>query len=125
MIAFSIYKPKFIAFNTSLYNTPNIKTSIFLTFHLNIFSLLFFIHFLNYFSLFLCHSLPLSLHLSQQKLLPLSDICSQNLHSLSLSSSSPLTTAIATATTTINHNPQPPKYLKKFLTNNFKHVEVF
>ena len=56
IIAFSIYKPKFIVFNTSLYNTPNIKTSIFLILHLNILYLLCFIHFLL---LFL--TLPLSL----------------------------------------------------------------
>ena len=43
-----------------------------------------------------------------KKLLPLSNICSQNLYGLSFSSSSPLTTAIAT-TTNHNLNLEPPK----------------
>ena len=51
ILAYSIKKTNFIAFNTSLYNTSNIKTSIFLTLHLNIISLLFFIYFLFFLSL--------------------------------------------------------------------------
>ena len=63
-LAFAISKTNFITYNTPLYNIPYIKTSIFLTLHLNILALLFFIHFYYYFSLLLCLSLLLSLHLS-------------------------------------------------------------
>ena len=59
-LTFNILKPIFITYNTPLYNISYIKNSIFLIFHLNILSLLFFIHFLL---LFL--TLPLSFHLSQ------------------------------------------------------------
>ena len=41
-IVFSISKPNFIIYNTSHYNNTYIKTSIFLPFHLNNVSLLFF-----------------------------------------------------------------------------------
>ena len=50
-IAFSISKPNFIIYNTPLYNTTYIKTSIFLPFHLNNVSLLFFNNFLFLLSL--------------------------------------------------------------------------
>ena len=149
-LAFTISKTNFITYNTPLYNIPYIKTSIFLTLHLNILALLFFIHFYYYFSLLLCLSLLLSLHLSSPGLEASPSIwyllskppwpelfklitsnhnhshsyhhpkkktrgtnreaspslwyCSQNLHGLSFSSSSPLTT---TTTTTTNHNLNP------------------
>ena len=45
-LTFNILKPIFITYNTPLYNISYIKNSIFLIFHLNILSLLFFIHFL-------------------------------------------------------------------------------
>ena len=58
-----------------------------------------------------------------KKLFPLFDICSQNLHGLSFSSSSLLTTATATPTTTNrNLNPQPPK-LKKKKTHSTNHSQ--
>ena len=163
-LVFIISKINFITYNTPFYNISYIKTSIFLTLHLNILSLLFLFIFYYYFSLSLCLSLPLSLHLSQpsleaspslwyllsksqwpkissssplttatttttnhnhnlqppktkkkkipmaqtKKLLPLSNICSQNLYCLSFSNSSPLTTTTAT-TTNHNLNPEPPK----------------
>ena len=44
-IAFSILKPNFIIYNTLLYNTTYIKTSIFLPLHLNNVSLLVFNNF--------------------------------------------------------------------------------
>ena len=50
--------------NISLYNTTYIKTSFFLPLHLNILSLLFFIHFFYSSSLSLCLSVSLSLSLS-------------------------------------------------------------
>ena len=42
-LTFNILKPIFITYNTPLYNISYIKNSIFLIFHLNILSLLFFI----------------------------------------------------------------------------------
>ena len=54
ILTFSNSKSYFIYFNTSLYNTPNIKGSIFLPLYLNIISL-----FIFYYS-----STPLSLSLS-------------------------------------------------------------
>ena len=56
-LAFTISKTNFITYSTPLYNITYIKTSIFLTLHLNILSLLFFIHFL----LLLFLTLPRSL----------------------------------------------------------------
>ena len=47
-LAFTISKPNFITYNTPLYNIPYIKTSIFLTLHLNILSLSFFILLLSF-----------------------------------------------------------------------------
>ena len=58
-LAFSISKTNFITFNTSLYNTTYIKISIFLPLHLNILSLLFFIHFFSFLSLSLSFSTQL------------------------------------------------------------------
>ena len=57
ILAFNISKPYFIYFNIPLYNTPNIKVSIFLTPHLNILYLIFIY-------LFLPISLSLSLSLT-------------------------------------------------------------
>ena len=62
-LAFTTSKTNFITYNTSLYNIPYIKTSIFLTLYLNILSLSFFIFFYSSF-LDLCLSL-LSVSLSQ------------------------------------------------------------
>ena len=47
-LAFTISKSNFITYNTPLYNIPYIKTSIFLTLHLNILSLSFFILLLSF-----------------------------------------------------------------------------
>ena len=55
-LVFTISKTNFITYNTPLYNIPYIKTSIFLTLHLNIISLLIFYSFSLYLS-FLCVSL--------------------------------------------------------------------
>ena len=55
-LAFTLSKPIFITYNTPHYNTTYIKTSIFLPFHLNNVSLLFFNNFLFFLSL-LCLSL--------------------------------------------------------------------
>ena len=56
-LAFALSKPIFITYNTPIYNTTYIKTSIFfLQFHLNNVSLLFFNNFLFFLSL-LCLSL--------------------------------------------------------------------
>ena len=118
-LIFIISKINFITYNTPLYNISYIKTSIFLTLHLNILSLLFFIHFLL---LFLTLRMSLSPTISpsfstRSRSFFISLIfCSQKLHGLSFSNSSPLITATATTTaTTINHNlnPQPPKKKKK------------
>ena len=60
-LVFTISKSNFITYNTPLYNTIYIKTSIFfLPFHLNIVSLLFFNNFLFFLS-------PLSLSFSQHR----------------------------------------------------------
>ena len=48
-LVFTISKPNFITYNTSLYIISNIKTSIFLTLHLNILFLSFFILPLSFF----------------------------------------------------------------------------
>ena len=118
-LAFIISIHNFITYNTLFYNISYIKISIFLTLHLNILSLLFFIHF---FLLFLTLPMSLSPTISpsfstRSRSFFLSLIfCSQNLHGLSFSSSSPLITATATttATTTNNNlNPQPPNKKKK------------
>ena len=63
ILAFTISKHYFYDFNTSFYNIPNIKHSIFFTtsFKYSFFKFFFFLNF----SLSLCLSLPLSLHLSQ------------------------------------------------------------
>ena len=58
-LVFTISKTNFITYNTPLYNIPYIKTSIFLTLHLNIISLLIFYSFSLYLSL-LCVSLSQS-----------------------------------------------------------------
>ena len=58
-LVFTISKTNFITYNTPLYNIPYIKTSIFLTRHLNIISLLIFYSFSLYLS-FLCVSLSQS-----------------------------------------------------------------
>ena len=111
-LAFAISKTNFITYNTSLYNIPYIKISIFNT----LFKYSFFIIFYSFFLLFLTFLLSFSPTVSpsfstQSRNFSLSLIfCFQNLHGLSFSSSSTLTTATATTTTT-NHNlnPQPPK----------------
>ena len=48
ILAFSISRSYFIHFNISLYNTPNIKGSIILPLHLNIFFNSFFMFSINY-----------------------------------------------------------------------------
>ena len=115
-LAFTISKTNFITYNTSLYNIPYIKTSIFLTLHLNILSLLFFIHFFiisHSPSLSLSLSHCLSIFLTPVKLLPPSAICSQNLHGLSFSSSSPINHGHS-HNHTHHHQPQPqPPTTKK------------
>ena len=86
-LAFTISKPIFITYNTPFYNIPYNKTSIFLTLHLNIISLLLFIFFISHSpSVSLSHYL--SIFLNPVRLLPPSDICSQNFRGLSFSSSS-------------------------------------
>ena len=67
-LAFTISKHYFYNFNSSFYNTPNIKHSIFLQLYLNILSFNIFLHFYYYFSLSLYLSLPLYLHISQPDL---------------------------------------------------------
>ena len=57
ILAFNILKPYFIYFNLPLYNTSNIKVSIFLAPHLNILYLLFVSLFNLYISLPPCISL--------------------------------------------------------------------
>ena len=114
-LTFNILKPIFITYNTPLYNISYIKNSIFLIFHLNILSLLFFIHFFYYFSLSHC----LSIFLNLVKLLPPSDICSQNLHGLTFSSSSPINHSHSHSHSH-HHQPQtqPPK--KKTHSTNWE-----
>ena len=102
-LTFTISKSIFITYNTSLYNISYIKTSIFLTLHLNIISLLFFI--ISH-SPLVSLSHCLSIFLNPVKLLPPSNICSQNLHGLSFSSSSPINHGHSHSH---SHHHQPPK----------------
>ena len=67
-LAFTISKHYFYNFNSSFYNIPIIKHSIFLQLYLNILSFNIFLHFYYYFSLSLYLSLPLYLHISQPDL---------------------------------------------------------
>ena len=59
-LAYTISKHYFLAFNISLYNTSNIKDSIFLSLHLNIVFLFSVSFSLSSFSLFLFETLPFS-----------------------------------------------------------------
>ena len=120
-LAFTISKPIFITYNTLFYNIIYIKTSIFLTLYLNILPFLFFIHFfIISHSLFVSLSHCFSIFLNLVKLLPPSDICSQNLHGLSFSSSSLINHGHGHSHSH-HHQPQPqpptPKKKKIHSTN--------
>ena len=106
-LAFTISKTNFITYNKSLYNIPSIKTSIFFfTFHLNIISLLFFIH------IFIL-SLSLSLSLSTQLFLtPLVTASTHPYHNHHIHPPSP---PLATNQIHRNHKQQQRKKRKKNL----------
>ena len=112
-LAFTISKPIFITYNTPFYNIPYIKTSIFLTLHLNIISLLLFIFFISH-SPSVSLSYYLSIFLNPVRLLPPSDICSQNFRGLSFSSSSLINHGHSHNRGHHHHQPQPqPPTTKK------------
>ena len=120
-LAFTISKPIFITYNTPFYNIPYIKTSIFLTLHLNIISLLLFIFFISHSpSVSLSHYL--SIFLNPVRLLPPSDICSQNFRGLSFSSSSLINHGHSHNHGHHHHQPQPqPPTTKKKKTKKKTH----
>ena len=104
-LAFTISKHYFYNFNTSFYNIPDIKTSIFLQLHLNIISFIIFYSFFVFIFFILslwshCLSLSLSVSLS----LPLSFLVSLSQPS-NQTHRRPLATIILTTTTTIK-DPQ-------------------
>ena len=103
ILAFSILKKHFIKFNISLYNTLNIKNSIFFfQLHFNIISLLFFIPFLFLF-----------FH-------PLSFLVSLSLSFLTQQSYPPSATTIPTTTTSIKDPHRPswwPRRSSRWSTN--------
>ena len=108
-LAFSISKTNFITYNTSLYNISYIKTSIFfLTLHLNILSLLFFI-----LPLSLTQSLSFSTHRHHQQTHQAKNththnkhIKQKNTHSKPTSQSTIVNQTTKQSTHTHNENPQ-------------------